>query len=297
MTKKKNMTKSTEHNISGDSISMKSYFKELRQIDQISGDEQIKLAILAQSGDRSAMDKLIKCNLRFVLTIAKDYKKWSTNTDIEDLINEGNIGLIKAVEKFDADKGYKFISYAVWWIRQSIIQYIYENGNMVRLPINKINIIGKVNKASESLSHEFEREPTAEELQEVTGFSAEDIKSTFLDSSKCFSFDQKLSEDSENELIDIIPGETMEDIEVKMSGESLKHEIGVVMDSLTERENQILNCYFGLNGSKEMGLKEIGDEIGLTNERVRQIKELALKKLRMYNKSSKLREFLNCKLS
>jgi len=287
--------KNTEQTISGNSISIKNYFKDLRKIDQISGAEQTELAIKAKAGDREAMDKLVKCNLRFVLTIAKEYQYGTI--DIEDLINEGNIGLIKAVDRFDASKGFKFISYAVWWVRQSIMQYIYENGNMVRLPINKINVIGKVNKATDKLFQTLDREPTSEELQAATNFSAEDIKSTYTDTNRCFSIDQKINEDSETELIDVIPGETLEDIEGKLNGDSLKHEINSVLSSLTEREMQILNLYFGLNGSKEMSLKEIGDTLDLTNERVRQIKELALKKLRMYGKSSKLREFLNCKIS
>ncbi len=287
--------KNSEHTISGNSISIKNYFKDLRKIEQVSGKEQTELAIKAKAGDRLAMDKLIKCNLRFVLTIAKEYQYGSVA--IEDLINEGNIGLIKAVDKFDATKGFKFISYAVWWVRQSIMQYIYENGNMVRLPINKISVIGKVNKVSEQLYHELDREPTSEEIQAISNFSAEDIKSSYMDTAKCFSIDQKLNEDSDTELVDIIPGETMDDIELKLNGESLKHEINSVLTTLTDRESQILNFYFGLNGSQEMSLKEIGDKLDLTNERVRQIKELALKKMRMYGKSSKLREFLNCKTS
>lgn len=287
--------KNTEQIISGNSISLKSYFKDLRKIEQLSGAEQTELAKKAKAGDKAAMNKLIECNLRFVLTIAKEYQYG--NIDIEDLINEGNIGLIKAVDRFDETKGYKFISYAVWWVRQSIMQYIYDNGNMVRLPINKINAIGKVNKATEQLFHELDREPTAEEIQEATNFSSDDIRSTYLDSTRCVSLDQKVSEDSDSDMNDLIPGETLEDIEGKTNGDSLKFEINSVLSSLTERENQILNMYFGLNGYNELSLKEIGDKLNLTNERVRQIKELALKKLRMYGKSSKLREFLNCKTS
>lgn len=287
--------RNTEQAISGNSISIKNYFKDLRKLEQLSGAEQTELAIKAKAGDQKALERLVKCNLRFVLTIAKEYQHG--NVDIEDLINEGNIGLIKAIDRFDADKGFRFISYAVWWVRQSIMQYIYDHGNMVRLPINKINVIGKVNKASEQLFHKLDREPTSEELQEVTNFSAEDIKSTYMDSTRCFSIDQRISEDSESQFVDIIPGETLEDIEGRMNGDSLKYEINNVLETLTERETRILNLYFGLNGSNEMSLKEIGDELNLTNERVRQVKELALKKLRMYGKSSKLREFLNCKVS
>lgn len=283
-----------EQSISGNSISIKNYFKDLRKIEEVGGNEQIELAKLAKAGDRAAMDKLVKCNLRFVLTIAKEYQHLA---DFQDLTNEGNIGLIKAVSRFDETKGFKFISYAVWWIRQSMLQYIYENGKLIRLPINKINVIGKVNKASERLFHQLDREPTMEEIQAITDFSKEDIKSSFMDTTKCLSIDQKISEDSETELIDIIPGETLEDIEGKMNGESLKFEINSVLSTLTEREVQILNFYYGLNGSQELSLKEIGDKLNLTNERVRQLKELALKKLRMYGKSSRLREFLNCKIS
>ena len=284
------MAKNSEQTISGSSISIKNYFKELRKIEQISGEEQTKLAILAKQGDKVAMDNLIKCNLRFVLTIAKEYQYGSI--EIEDLINEGNIGLIKAIDKFEPSKGYKFISYAVWWVRQSIMQYIYENGSMVRLPINKINAIGKVNRASEQLFQTLDREPTFEEIQEATKFSTDDIKSTFVDN-RCFSIDQKISEDSDSELVNIIPGETLDDVEEKMNEDSLKTEINDVLSSLTEREIEIMNMYFGLNGSKELSLKEIGEKLNLTNERIRQIKELALKKLRMYGKSSKLREFMN----
>lgn len=287
--------KNTEQIISGNSISLKSYFKDLRKIEQVSGAEQTELAKKAKAGDKAAMKKLIECNLRFVLTIAKEYQYG--NIDIEDLINEGNIGLIKAIDRFDETKGYKFISYAVWWVRQSIMQYIYDNGNMVRLPINKINAIGKVNKATEQLYQELDREPTAEEIQAATNFSTDDIRSSYLDSSRCLSLDQKVSDDSDSDMNDLIPGETLEDIEGKMNGDSLKFEINSVLSSLTEREIQILNMYFGLNGYNELSLKEIGDKLNLTNERVRQIKELALKKLRMYGKSSKLREFLNCKTS
>jgi RNA polymerase primary sigma factor len=168
---------------------------------------------------------------------------------------------------------------------------------LVRLPTNKISIIGKVNKASERLYHQLDREPTLEEIQAITDLSEDEIKSTYLDSTKCLSIDQKVNEDSEFELIDIIPGETLEDIDGKLNGESLKSEINSVMEELSEREIKIINLFFGLNGNPELTLKEIGDTLNLTNERVRQIKEQAIKKLRKYHNSSKLREFLNCKIT
>lgn len=281
--------------ISGTSISLKNYYKDLRKIEEVSGIEQIQLAIKAKTGDKKAMDKLVSCNLRFVLTIAREFQYGKMG--IEDLINEGNIGLIKAVDRFDPAKGFKFISYAVWWVRQSIMQFVYENGNMIRLPINKINVMGKVNKAAEPLMQRLEREPTSEEIQAASDFSIDEIKSVYKDTAKVFSIDQKISEDSEVELVDIIPGETLEDIDAKMNGDALKQAVSSLLSGLPERENQILSMYFGMNGYQALGLKEIGDKLDLTNERVRQLKEQALKKLRQYDKSSLLREFLDCKIS
>lgn len=285
----------TEQTISGSSVSIKNYFKDLRKIEQVSGDEQIELAKKAKAGDKKAMDKLIECNLRFVLTVAKEFQRY--NLDVEDLISEGNIGLIKAVHKFDETKGFKFISYAVWWIRQGISQYVYDNGNTVRLPTNKIGLISKVNRASDKLYQVLDREPTIEEIQAITDFTEDEIKSTYLDVHKCVSMDQKVSEDSEFELIDIIPAETLEDIDGKLNGESLKEDINDILSELTSREKEIIELFFGLNGKNSLSLKEIGEVLGLTNERVRQIKEHALKKLRKYHISSRIREYLDCKIT
>ena len=283
------------NNLSGNSISIRNYFKDLRKIEPIPSDEQTELAIKAKAGDQKAMNKLVESNLRFVLAIAKDYI-WS-GFPLEDLASEGNIGLIKAVSRFDETRGFKFISYAVWWIRQSIMQSIYENGNTVRLPINRINDIGKISKASDKLFQVLDREPTAEELSMITDFTEKEIRKSATDMINCISIDDKIGDDSGTEMVELIPGETMEDIDGRINTSSLKGELNSVMEELTERENQILNMYFGLNGYHEMSLKEIGEELDLTNERVRQIKEFSLKKLRMYGKSSKLKEFLNCKLS
>lgn len=279
---------------SGNSISIRNYFKDLRKLDTISGDEQTELAIKAKKGDQKSMNKLVESNLRFVLSIAKDYS-WS-GIPLEELSSEGNIGLIRAVNKFDENKGVKFISYAVWWIRQSIMQSVYENGNTVRLPINKINNISKINKATDKLYQRLDREPTIEEIVGVTELTEKEVKISVNDVMSYVSIDAKIKEDSDTEIADFIPGETMDDIDQKINLNSLKEEINSVFEDLSAREIHILNMHFGLNGFHEMSLKEIGEELGLTNERVRQIKEFALKKLRMYGKSSKLKEFLNCKL-
>ena len=287
-------TNNIDCNVSGNSISIRNYFKDLRKLDVIPSDEQTELAIKAKQGDQKAMNRLVESNLRFVLSIAKDYS-WS-GIPLEELSSEGNIGLIKAVGKFDETRGIKFISYAVWWIRQSIMQSVYENGNTVRLPINKINNIGKINKASDKLYQSLDREPTIEELVGVTELTEKEVKISVNDIMGYVSIDDKIRQDSDSEVGDFIPGETMDDIDKKINISSLKQEINSVFEDLNEREICILNMHFGLNGYHEMSLKEIGEELNLTNERVRQIKEFSLKKLRMYGKSSKLKEFLDCKL-
>lgn len=284
--------------VSGSSVSMRNYLKDLRKLETLSGTQQTELAVKAKAGDQKALDELVKSNLRFVLSIAKEYS-WS-GIPIEELASEGNIGLIKAVNKFDESRGFKFISYAVWWIRQSIMQSIYENGHTVRLPINKINNIGKINKASQKLFQILDREPTAEEISQIVDFSEDEIKTSlkaFSSVASNISLEDKVRDESETEVGQMIPGETMDDIDIRTNVSSLSDELNWAMEGLTDRENKILNMYFGLNGYNEMSLKEIGQELDLTNERVRQVKEFALKKLRMFGKSSKLREFLNCKLS
>jgi RNA polymerase primary sigma factor len=280
--------------VSGNSISIRNYFKDLRKLDVIPGDEQAELAKKAKGGDQRAMNRLVESNLRFVLSIAKDYS-WS-GIPLEELSSEGNIGLIKAVGKFDETKGVKFISYAVWWIRQSIMQSIYENGNTVRLPINKINNISKINKATDKLYHKLDREPTIQEIVRATELTEKEVKISVNDTMSYVSIDDKIKDGSDSEVGDFIPGETMDDIDTKINLNSLKEQINSVFEGLSAREIRILNMHFGLNGCHEMSLKEIGEELDLTNERVRQVKEFALKKLRMYGKSSRLKEFLNCKL-
>ena len=285
-----------------DSISLKSYFKDLRKLELIGADEQTELAIKAKNGDKKAMNRLIESNLRFVCSIAKEYVY--TKIPIEDLIQEGNLGIIKAVDRFDETKGFRFISYAVWWIRQSILQSAYETGNSVRLPVNRINTINKVAKATEKLVKDLNREPTINEISdfymnEETGnsdLSVKDIKNAYVDSEEEISLNSTVSKYSETEFHESLEGDGLNEMEGTMNKKSLQSEIEEVLNELTERECIILKMYFGIGDYETMTLAEIGNKINLTNERVRQIKEFALKKLRTYNNSSKLKEFLSCEI-
>lgn len=286
-----------------DSISLKNYFKDIRKLDLVSSNEQTELAIKAREGDHRSMKKLVESNLRFVLSIAKEYSY--TGIPIEDLIQEGNLGIIKAVDRFDETKGFKFISYAVWWIRQSILQSVYETGPSVRLPVNRINTLNKVAKATEALFKTLNREPNAKEISdyyinEETGISdlnEKDIINSYSDGNIEISLNSTVSNDeSSHELHENLEGEGFSELENMINKGSLQMEIKDVLSELTERENLILRMYFGIGEFEEMTLAEIGKEINLTNERVRQIKEFALKKLRTYSNSSKLKEFLNCEI-
>jgi RNA polymerase primary sigma factor len=284
-----------------DSISLRSYYKDLRKLDLVDSKEQTELAVKAKTGDQRAMKRLIESNLRFVLSIAKEYSY--TGIPLEDLIQEGNLGIMKAVDRFDESKGFRFISYAVWWIRQSILQAAYETGNSVRLPVNRINAINKVIKATEALSKELNREPSPKEISDfyidpLTGkseLSEKDVRNAYTDSGFEVSLNSTVTDESGTELHESLEGDGLVEMEGAMNKSSLKSEIDEVLSGLTSRESQILRMYFGIGEfEEEMTLAEIGLKIGLTNERVRQIKEFALKKLRTYNNSSKLKEFLTC---
>jgi len=285
-----------------DSISLKAYFKDLRKLDMVDAKEQTELAIKAKDGDQMAMKKLIESNLRFVVSIAKDYSY--TGIPLEDLIQEGNLGIVKAVDRFDSTKGFRFISYAVWWIRQAILQSAYETGNSVRLPVNRINAINKVAKATEALTKELGREPSVEEISDFyankeggTDLSKKDIRSAFSDNKHEVSLNSTVSDESTGELHETIAGDGLAEMENDMNKCSMRSEIDEVLSGLTDRESVILKMYFGIGDFEEMTLAEIGLEISLTNERVRQIKEFALKKLRTFNNSSKLREFLSFEIA
>ena len=274
------------------SIALKVYFKDLKVLELLSGEEQTKLAIKAKSGDKNALNKLIESNLRFVVTVAKEYLY--SNIPLEDLISEGNIGLMKAVNKFDESRKIRFISYAVWWIRQSIIQSIYENGSVVRLPVNRININNKISKTKEILTKELNREPTAQEISDFSSVCEIDIINSYSDCSNLVELDNSYSGGFSETFADYLEGEEYQNIERKFNKQAASHEIEDALSALNKRESKILKMYFGLETGQEMNLREIGEKMELTNERVRQIKDFALKKLRMYGKSSKLREFLNC---
>ena len=291
-----------DETISKDSISLKAYFKDLRKLEMVDAKEQTELAIKAKAGDQLAMKKLVESNLRFVCSIAKEYSY--TGIPIEDLIQEGNLGIIKAVDRFDATKGFRFISYAVWWIRQAILQSAYETGNSVRLPVNRINAINKVVKATEALTKDLGREPSVEEISAYykndeggTDLSIQDVRSAFTDNKHEVSLNSTVSDESDGELHETMAGNGLEEMESDMNKHSMRSEIDEVLSELTDREAIILKMYFGIGDFEEMTLAEIGEKIDLTNERVRQIKEFALKKLRTFNNSSKLREFLSCEIS
>lgn len=276
------------------SLSLKAYFKDLKNIELLNGDEQTELAIKAKSGDKNALNKLVESNLRFVVTVAKEYTY--SNIPLEDLISEGNIGLIKAVDKFDETRNTKFISYAVWWIRQSITQSIYDNGSIVRLPVNRININNKVNKTRDILFKELNRDPTAKEISDFCNVCEIDITNSLSDCNHAVELENQCSDDSKTTFCEFLEGDDYDNTQKNVNRDAASHGIKEVLSTLNKRESEILKMYFGLETGQEMNLREIGEELNLTNERVRQIKDFALKKLRTYGKSYKLREFLNCKM-
>lgn len=276
------------------SLSLKAYFKDLKSVQLLGGEEQTELAIKAKSGDKTALEKLIQSNLRFVVAVAKGYKY--SNIPLEDLISEGNIGLIKAVNKFDESKKIRFISYAVWWVRQSIIQSIYDNGSIVRLPVNRIAINNKVNKTKDILFKELNREPTSKEISDFCKVCEIDIINSFTDCNISVELENSCEEDSKVTFSDLLEGDGFDNFERKINRDAASYEIGEALSELNTRETKIIKMYFGLETGQEMNLREIGEKLNLTNERVRQIKDFALKKLRTYDKSYKLREFLGCKL-
>ncbi|HQB27619.1 MAG TPA: RNA polymerase sigma factor RpoD/SigA [Paludibacter sp.] len=273
-----------------ESASLDKYLQEIGREDLITVEEEVELAQRIKAGDRAALEKLTRANLRFVVSVAKQYQ--NQGLSLPDLINEGNLGLIKAAEKFDETRGFKFISYAVWWIRQSILQALAEQSRIVRLPLNQVGSLNKINKAFAKFEQEFERKPSPQELAERLDIPVEKITDTMKVSGRHISVDAPFVEGEDNSLLDVMINDDSPDADRSLINESLSQEIErVLVHALSERERDIIKKFFGL-GVPEMTLEEIGDEFGLTRERVRQIKEKAIRKLKPHSKSKLLKSYL-----
>lgn len=275
-----------------ESESLEKYFQEINKISLLLSEEEISLVKKIKQGDQRALEKLIKANLRFVVSVAKQYQNQSLS--LNDLINEGNIGLVKAAHKFDETRGFKFISYAVWWIRQSIMQALSENSRIVKIPVSLSGTISKIKKVSSGLEQKYEREPTDEELAEVLEMTTKEINGALNSVSKQVSFDAPMGGDSDNgSLLDVIENENSPRVDANLSDkESLKVEIERTLSSLSYREQEVIKMTFGIGGKEQMTLQEIGEYLGLTRERVRQIKEKGIRKLRYTSRSKLLVQFL-----
>ena len=272
-----------------ESASLDKYLQEIGKEELISVEEEVELAQRIKKGDRDALEKLTRANLRFVVSVAKQYQ--NQGLSLPDLINEGNLGLIKAAEKFDETRGFKFISYAVWWIRQSILQALAEQSRIVRLPLNQVGSLNKINKAFSKFEQEFERKPSPEELAESLELPREKVADTLKVSGRHISMDAPFIEGEDNSLLDVLPNNDSPKADKTLLCESLIKEIERSLSTLTERERDIIKLFFGI-GIQEMTLEEIGERFGLTRERVRQIKEKAIRRLRHTSRSKLLKTYL-----
>jgi len=274
-----------------ESQSLEKYLQEIGKVELISPEEEVRLAGMIRQGDQGALDKLTKANLRFVVSVAKQYQ--NQGLSLPDLINEGNLGLIKAAQRFDETRGFKFISYAVWWIRQSILQSLAEQARIVRLPLNKVGLTNRIQKAFSQLEQEFEREPSAEELAELLKLDIDEVTSTLSINARHVSMDTPLSEGEDGTLIDLMENPNAIRTERNIEhDESLKVEIGRSLKALTERQKEVICYFFGIGIDHPMSLEDIGDHFSLTRERVRQIKDKAITKLKTTNRSRILRSYL-----
>ena len=273
-----------------ESASLGKYLQEIGREDLISVEEEVELAQAIKRGDRKALEKLTRANLRFVVSVAKQYQ--NQGLSLPDLINEGNLGLIKAAEKFDETRGFKFISYAVWWIRQSILQALAEQSRIVRLPLNQVGTLNKIIKAQQKFEQENERRPSSAELAKELDIAEDKIADTMKVSGRHISVDAPFVEGEDNSLLDVLVNEDTPNTDKSLINESLAVEIERALSTLTEREAEIVKLFFGIAGCQEMTLEEIGDKFGLTRERVRQIKEKAIRRLRQSNKCKNLKGYL-----
>ena len=272
-----------------ESASLDKYLQEIGREELVTPDEEVELAQRIRKGDQEALEKLTRANLRFVVSVAKQYQ--NQGLSLPDLINEGNLGLIKAAEKFDETRGFKFISYAVWWIRQSILQALAEQSRIVRLPLNQVGSLNKINKALTRFEQENERQPTNEELSEMIDVPKDKISDTLRVGSRHVSVDAPFVEGEDNSLLDVLPNDDSPSADKGLVNESLNTEIERALSTLTDREREIVKSFFGI-GCQEMTLEEIGERFGLTRERVRQIKEKAIRRLKMPSRSTLLKAYL-----
>ena len=270
--------------------SLSKYLQEISKYEPLDPEREVELAIKVKQGSRRALKELTEANLRFVVSVAKDYQ--GQGLPLTDLINEGNLGLIKAAERFDETRGFKFISYAVWWIRQSVLQALAEHSRIVRLPLNRVGTISKINKASEKLEQEFERPPRADELSKQLDMKINEINDAQRISRRHHSLDTPFADDDKNSLLDIIPDNLTDEPDKELHLDSLRDEVQAALSTLKDREKDVIKMYFGIDREYALTLNEIGEEFGLTRERVRQIKEKAIRRLRHRSRSRKLRTYL-----
>ena len=274
-----------------ESQSLEKYLQEIGKVDLLTPEEEVELAKRIKQGDQVALEKLTKANLRFVVSVAKQYQ--NQGLSLSDLINEGNLGLIKAAQRFDETRGFKFISYAVWWIRQSILQALAEQSRIVRLPLNKVGSLNKINKAFSELEQEYEREPSADELAETLEIPTEEVETTLGVAARHVSMDAPFVEGEDNSLLDVLENSSTPGTDSALDyQESLRKEIERSLSTLTERQCDVIKLYFGIGVEHPMSLEDIGEKFGLTRERVRQIKDKAINKLRSANRSKLLKNYL-----
>jgi RNA polymerase primary sigma factor len=282
--------KITKQYTNRESQSLDKYLQEIGKVDLLTPDEEIDLAVSIKNEDPVALERLVKANLRFVVSVAKQYQ--NQGLSLGDLINEGNLGLIKAAKRFDETRGFKFISYAVWWIRQSILQALAEQSRIVRLPLNRVGALNKIGKAYSNLEQEFEREPSATELAQELSMDISEVSDTLKISGRHVSMDAPFLQGEENRLLDVIQNDQQPSPDFNLMSESLKNEIERALSTLTDREAEVIKLYFGLNKEHSLTLEEIGEKFNLTRERVRQIKEKAIRRLRHASRSKNLRAYL-----
>jgi len=284
------MAKASKSSLNRSDHSLDQYLQEIGEVPLLNHEEEVELARRIREGDEPSLEKLTKANLRFVVSVAKQYQ--SQGLSLGDLINEGNLGLIKAANRFDETRGFKFISYAVWWIRQSILQALAEQSRIVRLPLNRVGTMNKIGKAFSALEQEFEREPSPEEIAQQLEISDFEVSDTIQKSGKHLSLDAPFSEEEENRLLDIIENQEQPAPDNTLISESLRIELDRALSTLTLREAEVVKLYFGLDLETPLTLEEIGEKFKLTRERVRQIKEKALRRLRHASRSKPLRSYL-----